>query len=210
MPENKKSPFALLVDGIWGNNPLLRLALGICPALAVATTGINGLAIGLATAAVLVCSNLVISLIKGLISGPFRLPVIMVIIAGFAAGAQMVLKTYFPEINAALSVFVPLIAVNAMLLVRADTFAAEAGPVEALADGIGMGIGYACAMALLGVIREIFAYGSAFGKVIFTTGFEANAMALLPAGGFLLLGLLMGAFNLALGKRTDGKEDANT
>lgn len=208
MPENNKSLGRVLLDGLWGENPLLRLALGICPAVAVTTTGINGLAIGLATAAVLVCANLVISIIRGAVDGPFRLPLYMVIIAAFAGGAQIILRTYFPEINASLGIFVPLIAVNAMLLVRAETFAGQNGPSAALADGIGMGIGYTCALVLLGVIREVFAYGTTFGQTVFPNGFEANALALLPAGGFMLLGLLMGMFNLIAGKRK-GKEDAN-
>ena len=209
MSENNKGMDKLFLDGIWGENPLFRLALGVCPAVAATTTGINGLAIGLATAAVLVCANLLISIIRNAVGGPFRLPLFMVIIAAFAGGAQLALRTCFPEINAALGIFVPLIAVNAMLLVRAETFAGENAPAAALADGVGMGIGYICAMVLMGVIREIFAYGTCFGQTLFPNGFESNALALLPAGGFLLLGLLMGVFNLAAGKRASGKEDAN-
>ena len=209
MPENKKSLGALLLDGIWGENPLFRLALGICPALAVATTGFNGLAIGLATGAVLVCASLVISILGKLVEGVFRLPVFMVVTAALATLAQMVLKAYFPEINAALGLFVPLMAASTLVLVRTETFSGKVSPVEAVVDGIGMGIGYACALALLGAIREVFAYGSFFNDVVFTTGFEANAMAMLPAGGFMLLGLLMGVYNLAAGRRKKGKEDAN-
>ena len=208
MPENKKSLGKLLLDGIWGENPVLRLALGICPALAIATTGWNGLAIGVATAAVLVCAELVISILHGLMDGPFRVPVVCVVVAALSVGAQMVLRHFYPEINAALGIYVPLIAANTLLLTRTETFAGQNGPMEALVDGVGMGIGYACALALLGAIREVFAFGTAFGDVIFTSGFEANALALLPAGGFMLLGLVMGVFNAVVSRRK-GKEDAS-
>lgn len=198
---------ALVLDGLWGENPALRLALGLCPAIAVTTTGINGLAIGLATAAVLACSEFVISILRGRLADWARIPTIMVIIAAFATGAQTILKLYFPEISAGLGMFVPLIAVNTLLLVRAETFACENGPAAALADGIGMSLGYTCALALLGMVRELFAFGTAFDQVVFTTNFEPNAMALLPAGGFMLLGLLMGVYNAVAGKRSKGKED---
>lgn len=207
MPDKNKSLGALVLDGLWGQNPALRLALGLCPAVAVTTTGYNGLVIGLATAAVLVCSELVISLVRGLVTDWLRLPTFMAIIAAFAAGAQTVLKLYYPEYNQALGIFVPLIAANTLLIMRAETFAGEVGPVAAVADGIGMGVGYACALALLGMIRELFAYGTAFCQVVFSANFEPNAMALLPAGGFMLLGLLMGLFNAVAGKPSKGKED---
>lgn len=210
MPENKKSLGALIVNGLWGENALMTMALGICPAVAVTTTGINGLAIGLATAAVLVCSNLVISILRGLIVDQFRKPFFAVIVATFAALAQMAMKLWYPAISADLGIFLPLIAVNGMILMRAHLFAGENGPVATLADSIGMGLGYVCAMTLMGVIRELFAYGTAFGKTVFSAGFEPNALALLPAGGFMLLGLLMGIYNCLAGKRSNGKEGPTT
>ena len=210
MAENKKSLGRLILDGLWGENPALRLGLGLCPAIAVTTTGYRGLAMGLATAAVLLCSNLLIALVGRLFEGNARIPAFMVLIAGLAVAAGQVLNAYYPELTASMGMYVPLIAANTLLLSRAENLAAENGPVAAVADGIGMGLGYVCALTVLGVARELFGFGTAFGQVVFAGNFDGNALALLPAGGFLLLGLAMGIFNAAVGKRSNGKEDATT
>ena len=210
MAENNKSMGMLILDGFWGENPVLRLGLGLCPAIAVTITGYNGLAMGLAPAAVLVCSNLLISLLGRLFEGKARIPAFMVIIAGLATVAGQILSAWYPELCASMGIYVPLIAVNTLLLSRADTLAGEGNPVAAIADGIGMGLGYVCALTVLGVVRELFGFGTAFGQAVFGAGFDGNALGRLPAGGFLLLGLAMGIFNAAAGKRSNGKEDATT
>ena len=207
MPEKNKSVGARFLDGLWGSNPLLRLGLGLCPAIAVTTNGMNAFVIAAATVAVLVCASLIISIIQKLLVDPLRVPVYMVVCAALATAAQMVMRVYCPAVNAELGMFVPLIAVNTLLLTRADALTGPMDPAGALADAIGMGLGYICAMTLLGCIREMMSFGTVFGKMVLDAGFEGSALALLPVGGFLLLGLMMGIFNLFIGKGHDGKED---
>ena len=148
MAKQNKSIGALFAGGLLGDNPGLRLALGICPMLAVTTRAANGLALGLATGAVLVCTGLLTSILRALLPEKGRLPVLIVISAMFATVARTVMAMCFPEMNAALGVYVPLIAVSSVVLCRADGFAAENGIPAALADSLGMGLGYAAGLAL--------------------------------------------------------------
>ena len=208
MAENNKSTGAIFRRGLLGENPLLRLALGLCPALAVTTTAMGALGMGIATACALVLSNLIVALLSGLVSEKGRLPLAVLVAAALATLVQMVLKGWFPALNAALGIFVPLIAVNCLLLNRAG-FAAGNGPAAALADGIGMGLGYICAMTLLGVVRELIGHGTLFGAAILPAGCDPMVMVALPAGGFMVLGILMGIFNAVFKRRANEKEDAS-
>ena len=192
MTGSDRMPGRVFAKGLLGENPALRLALGICPALAVTTTAVNGLAMGLATAAVLACTCLAISLMRGMLPEKGRLPVVLAVSAMFATIAHAVLRAHFAEINAALGVYVPLIAVSSLILCRADRFAAENPVPLALLDGLGMGIGYACGLTILGAMRELIGVGSVFGVRVLGAGYEPMLLAAMPAGGFLVYGLLLG------------------
>lgn len=190
--------------GLWSGNPLLSLALGLCPALAVTTRAANGLCLGIATACVLVCTSLVASILGKILNERGRLPVFLLVSATFAAIAQMVLKILQPALCLELGVFVPLIAVNCLILNRAETFAAERGPAAAVADAVCMGIGYALALTLVGIVRELIGRGTIFGAAILPASYEPMLMMVMPAGGFLALGLLMGIYNAISGRGGKG------
>ena len=200
MPDKKKSPAALFAEGIFGSNPVLRLGLSLCPALAVTTTAMNGLGMGVATACALVCTVLVIALLARLIPDEGRIPIILVVSAAFATAAHMVLRWWQPELSKGLGMFVPLIAVNSLVLDRAE-LAARRGIAPALADGFGMGVGLVIAMTLIGAVRELIGKGSVFGLRILPEAYQPMAVILLPAGGLLVVGLLMGVFNALAGKK---------
>ncbi len=191
------------VKGLLRDNPLLCLALGVCPALAVTTYAVNGLALGVITCCVLVCATLVSCLLGKVSSEKGQLALYMMVSAAFAAVADLIVKANFPELSAALGIFVPLTAVSSLVLSRA-AFAVDNTPGEAVADVLGMGIGYLCAMTVVGVVRELLAHGSVFGAAILPGGIPSIA---LPAGGFLVLGVLMGVFKAIVGKK-DEEEDA--
>ena len=211
MTEKKIGAGKRLMDGIMAQNPLFRLALGLCPALAVTITAQNGLVMGLATACVLVCTSLVASLLGKVVAEKGRLAVFMLVSACFATVAGMVLEGWFNEAYRALdklALFVPLIAVNCVILNRADRLAADANPVVAVADAIGMGIGYTLALTLIGVVRELLGSGKLFGASVLGAGFKPMTLLVKPAGGFLIAGLLMGIFAAIFGKRAKKEGEA--
>lgn len=184
-----------LKKGIIDENPLLRLVLGLCPALAVTNEAKNGLAMGLATTAVLIGSNLVISSMRKLIPARVRIPVFIVIIASFVTIIDMTMHAFFLELHRVLGLFVPLIVVNCIILGRAEAFASKRPVVNSLLDGVGMGIGFTLALIVLGAVREIFGYGTIFGAKIFGPGYEPALIMILPPGAFLALGLLLALMN---------------
>ena len=181
--------------GFIRENPLLRLVLGMCPALAVTTMAINGVAMGLAATAVLVGSNLVISILRRFIPSQVRIPVFIVVIASFVTIIDMVMAGYFYELHKVLGLFIPLIVVNCIILGRAEAFASRNPILLSLADGLGMGLGFTLALVILGSVREILGSGTIFGVSIFASGFEPAVIMLLPPGAFLALGLLLGLMN---------------
>ncbi|SHE67872.1 RnfABCDGE type electron transport complex subunit E [Alkalibacter saccharofermentans] len=184
-----------LFNGIIPENPIFKLMLGLCPTLAVTTAAMNGLGMGLATMVVLVGSNVVISLIKKQIPDKIRIPAFIVIIASFVTIVGMLLKAYFPDLDKALGIFIPLIVVNCVILARAESFASKNDVLNSLADGIGMGLGFTLSLTILGSIRELFGAGSIFGISVFGGSFEPAIMMILPPGAFLTLGLLLGLLN---------------
>lgn len=204
MRDNKKSPGRLFAEGVLGRNPVLALGLSLAPALAVTTSAANGLGMGIAAACALVLTCLVVALLKRLIPEEGRLPIVLVVSATFATVASMVLRKWQPELYKALGIFVPLIAVNSLVLDRAD-FARKNGFGAALCDALGMGVGLVFAMTLIGAVRELLGRGSVFGVKLLGAGYSPMAVALLPAGGLLLVGLLAGGFNALAGKK-DKKE----
>ena len=166
----------------------------MCPTLATTTSAINGLSMGLATMFVLICSNIVISLIKNLTPDKVRIPVFVVVIASFVTILQMCLKAYLPEINKSLGLFIPLIVVNCIILGRAEAFACKNGPVASLFDGVGIGLGFTLGLTLLGMVRELLGAGSLFGIALLPETYNI-LLFILPPGAFISLGYLIAIIN---------------
>ena len=186
--------FKIITNGIIKENPTFVLLLGMCPTLATTTSSINGMSMGLATMFVLICSNIVVSLIKSLTPDKVRIPVFVVVIASFVTILQMCLKAYLPEINKSLGLFIPLIVVNCIILGRAEAFACKNGPVASLCDGIGIGLGFTLGLTLLGTVREFFGAGSIFGFTLLPETYNV-LLFILPPGAFISLGYLIAIVN---------------
>ncbi|HYE10809.1 MAG TPA: electron transport complex subunit E [Patescibacteria group bacterium] len=184
-----------LIKGFWYENPTFRMLMGMCPTLAVTNAAVNGLAMGLATAFVLICSNIIVSLVKKLIPDEIRIPGYIIIIATFVTIADLVLAAYFPDIHKVLGLFIPLIVVNCIILGRAEGFASKNNVFYSAMDGIGMGIGFTWALTLLGIIREIMGMGSIFGIPVMGVGFTKWVIFILPPGAFITLGILLWIIN---------------
>ncbi len=183
-----------VTKGIIKENPVLRLVLGTCPTLAVTTTVLNGIGMGVAATFVLICSNIVISLLRKVIPDKVRLPAYIVVIAAFTTIVQMLLKAFMPAIDQALGIFLPLIVVNCIILGRAEAFAGKNSVGLSALDGLGMGIGFTAALTLMGSIRELLGSGQLFGWP--ENGlFPAIGIFGLPAGGFFVFGMLIWATN---------------
>jgi electron transport complex protein RnfE len=184
----------IIKNGIVKENPTFVLMLGMCPTLATTTSAMNGLSMGLATMVVLICTNVVISLLKSLTPDKVRIPVFIVVIAAFVTILQLVIKAFLPDVDKALGLFIPLIVVNCIILGRAEAFAAKNSPVASLFDGIGIGLGFTLALTLLGIVRELLGAGSVFGFVLLpeTTNI---LLFILPPGAFITLGFLIAIVN---------------
>ncbi len=181
--------------GIKIENPVLRLVLGMCPALAVTTSAINGIGMGLATTAVLLMSNILVSLLRNMIPRKIRIPSFIVIIASFVTIVDYTMAALVPPIHQALGIFIPLIVVNCLILGRAEAFASKNPLVRSVADGLGMGVGFTLALTVLAAFRELLGAGTVFGVAIMGTTYQPAIMMILPPGAFLGLGFLMGAMN---------------
>ena len=189
------SNFKIFLNGLIKENPTFVLLLGMCPTLATTTSAINGLSMGLATMAVLVCTNFVISCIKRVTPDMVRIPVFIVVIAAFVTMLQMFMSAYAPDsINKSLGIFIPLIVVNCIILGRAESFAAKNTPVASLFDGLGIGLGFTCALPLLGMVRELLGAGSIFGIGLLPESTNI-LLFVLPPGAFVTLGYLIAIFN---------------
>ena len=184
----------IIKNGIIKENPTFVLMLGMCPTLATTTSAVNGLSMGLATMAVLICTNFVISCLKSLTPDKVRIPVFIVVIAAFVTILQMVIKAFLPDVDKSLGLFIPLIVVNCIILGRAEAFAAKQSPVASLFDGIGIGLGFTLALTLLGIVRELLGAGSIFGLTLLpeTTNI---LLFILPPGAFITLGYLIAIVN---------------
>jgi electron transport complex protein RnfE len=183
-----------LVNGILKDNPVFILLLGLCPALATTSSAVNGLGMGLATMFVLIMSNIAISLLKKVIPDMVRIPAYIVIIASFVTVLEMVMNAYVPVIAEALGVFLPLIAVNCIVLGRAEAFASKNKVAPSVFDGVGIGLGFALALTVLGIVRELLGTGGVFGFSVFPEDFGALLFVLAP-GAFIALGYLVVIFN---------------
>lgn len=184
----------ILKNGIIKENPTFVLLLGMCPTLATTTSATNGMSMGLATMFVLICSNVVISLIKNLTPDKVRIPVFVVVIASFVTILQLCLKAFLPEINKSLGLFIPLIVVNCIILGRAEAFACKNGAVASMFDGIGIGLGFTLGLTLLGAVRELLGAGSLFGLVLLPETLNI-LLFVLPPGAFITLGYLIAIVN---------------
>ncbi len=185
----------IIKNGIITENPTFRLVLGMCPTLAVTTAAANGIGMGLATAFVLVFSNLVVALIKDFVPKQVRIPAYIVVAATFVTVVDMIMEAYVPVLYESLGLFIPLIVVNCIILGRAEAFASKNTPLAAIADGLGMGLGFTCSLTLLGVIRELLGAGTVFGVQVMPQSFNPAVIMILPPGAFITLGLLLGLLN---------------
>ncbi|PLX73497.1 MAG: electron transport complex subunit RsxE [Desulfuromonas sp.] len=181
--------------GIWRENAVFRLLLGLCPTLAVTTSAENGLGMGLATTFVLICSNIVVSLLRKLIPAKVRIPAFIVIIASFVTVVQLGMEAYVYDLYKSLGIFIPLIVVNCLILGRAEAFASRNNPLLSVVDGIGMGSGFTLALFILGAVREILGSGTLLGFSLFGPGYQPFLLMILPPGAFITLGFLLAGMN---------------
>lgn len=187
--------FENFIKGLWDENPLFRLLLGMCPALAVTTTAINGLGMGIATLFVLFFSNLTISLLRHFIPPRVRIPSFIVIIASFVTMIDLFMEGFFFELHRALGLFIPLIVVNCIILGRAEAFASRNPVLRSVIDALGMGVGFTISLVILGCVREIIGMGTIFGLTLFGEDYLPFIAMILPPGAFISLGLLLGIMN---------------
>ena len=203
----EKISLSTLTNGIIKENPVLVLILGTCPTLAVTTLAVNGVGMGLAATFVLVCSNIVISLLKNVIPDKVRIPCYIVIIAGFVTILSSLMEAFLPDLYASLGLFLQLIVVNCIILGRAEMFARKHGVLASALDGIGMGLGFTLALLIMGSIREILGAGTWFGIPLTVNLFSPISIFILAPGGFLVYGLVIAAVNkLTKGKAIKKKE----
>jgi electron transport complex protein RnfE len=197
----------IIKNGLWHNNPALVQMLGLCPLLAVSGSVVNALGLGLATALVLACSNLAVSLVRHAVSDAIRLPAFVMIIASFTTCTELLMKAFTYELYQILGIFIPLIVTNCVILGRADAFAAKNKPLPAVLDGLMMGLGFTCVLVTIGVIRELLGTGSVFGNMqlllrpmaegwtlnVLGESYRGFLLAILPPGAFIVTGMLIAA-----------------
>lgn len=200
-----------LKRGIIGENPIFVQAIALCPALAVSGTVFNGLGMGLATAFVLLLTNVLISLLRGVIPVKARIPCLVVIIAGTVTAVNMLVEAYIPVLHANLGIFLPLIAVNCIILARGESFAFKNNPIRSAFDALGMGLGFTAALVMLSAIRELLGFGTLFSETPFAIAmpeaFPQTLLIILPPGAFITLGLLMAGLRyLGARRKSKGEE----
>lgn len=185
-----------LTNGLIKENPIFFQLIGMCPTLAVTTTAVNGVGMGMATTSVLIASNVVISMVRKFIPNKIRIPAFVVVISSFVTIVGMLMEAYTPALFTSLGIFIPLIVVNCLILARAESFAFKNGVVDSALDGIGMGLGFAMALTILGAIRELFGNGSIFGMNLLGPAYQPALIMILPPGAFLTLGFLLAINNV--------------
>ena len=190
-----------LYNGIVKENPTLILMLGMCPTLAVSTRAMNGIGMGLSTTAVLILSNLVISLLRKVIPDEVRLPAYIVVVASLVTVTELLIEAYLPSLYTALGIYIPLIVVNCIILGRAEAYANKHTPMLSVMDGLGMGIGFTLALTLAGLIREVLGNGTAFGARVFPEAMAPIGLFIQPPGAFLVIALIIAVMN-AIGIKT--------
>lgn len=184
----------VLINGVIKENPTFVLLLGMCPTLATTSSAINGMSMGLATMFVLICSNMVISMLKNVIPDMVRIPAYIVVIATFVTIIELVMNAYVPALADSLGIFIPLIVVNCIVLGRAEAFASKNGVFASIFDGAGMGLGFTLSLSVLGGIRELLGTGKIFSINIYPEQYGSLLFVLAP-GAFIVLGYLIAIFN---------------
>jgi len=202
-PKSKDTLGKIYYEGLWNSNPVLIMLLGLCPALAVTNSGINGLGMGVATTFVLIMSNLVVSVLRNIIPSKMRIPSFIVIIATFVTIIDLVMEAYAFELHKSLGLFIPLIVVNCTILGRAEGYAYKKSVFHSLNDGIAMGIGFTLTLVVMGMVREFFGAGTFLGNPIMTKDFSPALIMILPPGAFLTLGYLLGLSHYINKKRAE-------
>ena len=190
-----------LKAGIIKDNPTFVQVLGMCPTLAVTTSAINAIGMGLSTTAVLICSNFAISLIRNFIPAKIRIPSYIVVIASFVTVVEFLLKAYLPSLYSSLGLFIPIIVVNCIILGRAEAYASKHKPLGAVCDGLGMGLGFTCSLTVIGCIRELLGVGTLFNVQIMPSFYTPATVMILAPGAFFTLGILMAVLNAMKAKR---------
>lgn len=201
MAEENKKLSSVFLNGLIKENPTFVQLLGMCPTLAVTTSLQNGLGMGLSATAVLVCSNLLISLLRKIIPDKVRIAAYIVIIAAFVTLIQMCLNAFLPSLASSLGLFIPLIVVNCIILARAEAFASKNTPLRSMADGLGMGLGFTLSLSVISAIREILGAGTIWGITLYGTHIQPATIIIMAPGGFIVLGILVGLINFIAAKR---------
>ena len=201
----KNTPAERLYNGIIGENPTFALMLGMCPTLAVTTSGINGIGMGLTTTVILTMSNMLISILRKALPDKVRMPAFIVVVASFVTIVQFLLQGFLPSLNAALGIYIPLIVVNCIILGRAESYASKNKVIPSIFDGIGMGLGFTLSITLLGLLREFLGAGTLFNvDILGKVGYEPITIFILAPGAFLVLAFMaafQNKFNLGAAKR---------
>lgn len=195
-----KSIIKQFKEGLLTNNPVFIQFLGMCSTMAISIKIQNGLGMGLAATAVLICSNVVISLLRKVIPAKVRIASYIVIVAGFVTAIDLLMQAYLPDLSEALGVFIPLIVVNCIILARAEAFASKNKVLPSAIDGLAMGLGFTLALLVMCAIREVLGAGTLAGVQVMPDGYQPAMLLILPAGGFLTLGFLVAIFQYFLKK----------
>ena len=190
------NPFKIIKNGIVDENPTLVQCIGLCPTLAVSTSAVNGIGMGIAATAVLVGSNIAVSAIRKFVPDEIRIPIFIVVIAGFVTVVQLLISGFAPALDKSLGIFIPLIVVNCIILARSEAYAFKNGVFASAVDGIGMGLGFTAALTSLGAVREILGNGTIFDITVTPPGFQPALLVILAPGGFIALGTFMALFRL--------------
>lgn len=207
--KNEFTFFSCIFNGIIKENPILILMIGMCPTLAVTTSVSNAIGMGLSTTLVLIASNTIISMLRNIIPNRLRMPIYIVIVASFVTLIEFMIKAYFPSLNEALGIYIPLIVVNCIIFGRAEAFAGKNTVVNSIGDGIGMGLGFTLGIIIISAIRELIGSGAVYGKVIIPENYRAS-LFVLPPGAFLVLAFLTAIQNkLRLPSATNKKNQCN-
>lgn len=195
------NPIKIIKNGIIDENPTFMQVIGMCPTLAVTSSAINGIGMGLSTTAVLIFANIFVSLLRKVIPDTVRIPCFIVVIATFVTIIEFALKAYLPALNASLGLYIPLIVVNCIILARAEAFASKNGPFASACDGIGMGLGFTLALGVLGLVREFIGAGTLFDITVLPEAFPRTLLFVMAPGAFFTLACLMAIVNCVKNKK---------
>lgn len=201
---DKKSALKVFMNGLIFENPTMIQLLGMCPTLAVTTSVKNGLGMGLSAAAVLICSNVIISLLRKIIPDKVRIAAYIVIIATFVTIIEMCLGAFLPELSESLGIFIPLIVVNCIILARAEAFASKNSVMQSAVDGLGMGLGFTAALCIISAVREFLGAGTIFDIPVYGANITPASIAIMAPGGFIILGIIVAVVQYIM-----NKEDKN-